>query len=177
MRISMFGMMALSFFTQYMIVEQGGPPLHIVLGAPGRSCDDVCGQAIPPPVSFLDNAAAGGIGGSGKLECHQASLEWINTCANLIHYGGNGEVLSRYSHWASEALNYSLAMTGGTNGLLAGGCASGCKLVDAVYACVNTKKCAIHANKPTPQRSVPLAEMFPYQNLRRPRLPSEESRT
>eukprot|EP01052_Picozoa_sp_SAG31_P033757 SAG31_NODE_3858_length_3815_cov_2.457212_1_plen_403_part_00 len=87
--------------------KPGAPSkLHIVL-APGMqptstasalrplSCTEVCRDSDPPP-------------GWPRLplQCHETSLEWLNTCAALSHYSGDA----------------------------AGGCPHGCQFVDQAYA-------------------------------------------
>jgi len=53
--------------------KAGTPPLNLVLGAAGKSCDEVCGGAA-----------------AGTMGCHGPSLQWVNSCPTLRHHQGTG---------------------------------------------------------------------------------------
>ena len=58
--------------------KAGTPTLELVLGAAGKSCDEVCASAS----SARPN--------SGPLGCHGPSLQWVNACPTLRHHHGTG---------------------------------------------------------------------------------------
>ena len=58
--------------------KTGTPPLQLVLGVAGKSCDEACASASPAQTN------------NGPLGCHGPSLQWVNTCPTLRHHGGTG---------------------------------------------------------------------------------------